>query len=189
MELALIIGVVGFLAGVPLVAVGYALAIGVRALRRADEAAGERRTALNLIGLNLCEPAVNSLVIGLLATTRGASVPRAALAVTLAMAVLLLPARLMRSPDELVARTADQLVAIGLGRWLWALLTVVFGLMVPFALPALVIPGSLILAMGARWGARRIPALLEPAGMSALAAPPAQVEPLRDARAGLPRRR
>ncbi|HEY1015214.1 MAG TPA: hypothetical protein VGE07_21085, partial [Herpetosiphonaceae bacterium] len=93
--LALVAGLLGVPA---LAAIGYALVVGVRALRLAGEAAGGRRTGLYLIGLNLCEPFVNGVVIGLVLLTIGFREHREiALAVTAAMAILLLPAPLMRS--------------------------------------------------------------------------------------------
>jgi len=92
-----------------------ALVVGVLALRRARSSSGEPEQTLHLIALHLLEAPVNALIIGLMAHSQE---PPYNLAITLPMAVLLIPALGLRFRDRDCRRVAETLLALGVLRWL-----------------------------------------------------------------------
>ena len=117
-----------------------ALVVGALALRRARGASGEPKQTLWLIALHLLEAPANALIIGSVMYSRH---PPYDLAITLPMAVLLLPALGLLFRDRDCRRVAGTLLGLGLLRWL-----VTAGIYASFDSPASEVAAVLLLGAG-----------------------------------------
>jgi hypothetical protein len=138
---------------VAVVQIGMALLAGIKIWRLSGHQLGPRRTTLRLLAFNLLEPAINTVLVGLVLVfgvrTFWASnfmswggLPYAA-AITLPMALLLLPFVWATSPDPVARGVNIKLGILGLARWAITAITLV----VPYAM----VLGLIVLGFSLRW--------------------------------------
>src|SRR5262245_3873457 len=144
----------------------YAFSQGRAAFQKSRHASGEYALTLRLLGVNLCEPLVNGILITCLLYNFSHypfSTWRFAFN-TLPMAVLLLPLWGLRCKNPLYWNLNLQILGLGLARWavtlLIFLLMEVTGLVILLLIPF----GTLLLFDCCRWGHRQL--------IGALALPP-----------------
>ncbi len=151
MSIIVIIFVIPFI--VAIVQIGMALAAGIKIWRLSAFQTGPRRTTLRLLAFNLIEPAVNTVLVGLLLfvgfrtfLTDGlmewSGVPYA-IAITLPVGLLLLPFAWATSADPVAHRVNLRLGMLGLARWAVTALA--------FVIPYAMLLGLLVLGFSLRW--------------------------------------
>ena len=154
--------------GVPLLIIAgmiiTALVIGIRLVRESNQHSGSTKITLRLLGLNMIEPAINTLVIAELFDAFGSRSLwsfglmewhdiTGALLLTLPMMVLLLPFVWARSLDPVCATINSKLGLLGLLRWLVTAITFIF----PYA----VLLGLVVLGFSIYWVKRQPTKLIQ----------------------------
>ena len=113
------------LGGPVLIGIIYAFVVGVRALDWQSWHPLEFKLTRCFLALNLCEPAINAVLIAILYSHQWSPSLAMPLRVTAPMAVLLVPALGLWFSDRLYREKSISLLLLGAGRW--ALNLVIFG--------------------------------------------------------------